>query len=576
VSVPFHGRSLKGWILGPAVEPPGGTLLPIRKVRSPVRFFDESGLGLMRWVAGRYIAPLCTVIERSHPPRVVSEEGGDWAALGEGPKPGRRRGGSPEAPAGGSRPSSPGWSLPAASVLGRGTTTWVRPLPGEEASECVRGVAACLVAGRRAVVIVPEASPVPYTAQAVLEAFGDRAVNFVGGGARKRYRTWLEILGGRYDVVVGTRPAVFAPVSDLGLVWVSREVHPGHREDRSPYYHVREVAIARARLQAAACVLASFSPSVETAVMAGSGEVGVSRPARSAERARAPLVETTPPEAEDRSPRLGRLLREASSAALIVSRAGYGVARVCRACGQPAACSVCRGPIVVEGGSAACRVCGAPGRCANCGSSDFGIERGGVERIAEWSRRVGSLPVDVESGGTASRPAPGRVLVGTAAAVNDVGPVALDLVAILDPDRALARPGVHAGERALATWMEAASWAASRSRGARVLMQSRRPAHPAIQGLVRWEPEPFLRAEALARAEAGFPPGHPVFRIEGTAGLPASLQQAGAESVLATGAEGGSLCLVTVHPDRLAGFRHHVVRLAADGVVVRVEAEPQL
>jgi hypothetical protein len=186
------------------------------------------------------------------------------------------------------------------------------------------------------------------------------------------------------------------------------------------------------------------------------------------------------------------------------------------------------------------------------------------------------LLVDVESDGTAPRPAPGRVLVGTAAAVNDVGPAGLDLVAILDPDRALARPGVHAGERALATWMEAAAWAAPREGGRRVLVQTRRPAHPAIQGLVRWEPEPFLRSEALARAEAGFPPGHPVFRIEGTEGLPDLLREAGAESFLATAAEGGSICLVTVHPHRLPEFRKDVVRLAADGIVIRVEAEPQL
>ena len=414
-----------------------------------MRFFDGPMLEVLRWTSGRYLAPLCTVIERSHPPRVASEE--------RLPLPAEQRGVAPtSAPRRGP-----------ATVLESGAATWVRPLPGEEASECVRFVSACLASGRRAIVIVPEATPLPWTAESVLEAFGDRTVDFVGGGARKRYRTWLEIQAGRYDVVVGTRPAVFAPVADLGIIWVSREVHPGHREDRSPYYHVREVALARARIQGAACALASLCPSVETAVAIAGGGIGVSRPTRQVERARAPLVETTPPEAEDRSPRLSRLLKEVRSAALIVSRAGYGVARVCRSCGQPAACAVCRGPIVVEGGAAACRVCGAPGRCATCGASDFGIERGGVERIAEWTRRMRPLPVDVETEGPPARPDPGRILVGTAAAVNDVPPVDLDLVAILDPDRALARPGVHAGERALATWMEAAAWVGPRERGGR-------------------------------------------------------------------------------------------------------------
>src|SRR5207253_2531943 len=118
--------------------------------------------------------------------------------------------------------------------------TWVRPLPGEEGSSCAEAVAACLAEGRRALVLVPEAEPVPFTAAEALHAAGDRGVLFAGGDARARYRTWLAIASGRWDVVVGTRPAVFAPLRDLGLVWVSREVHPGHREERAPYYHVRE------------------------------------------------------------------------------------------------------------------------------------------------------------------------------------------------------------------------------------------------------------------------------------------------------------------------------------------------
>ena len=76
--------------------------------------------------------------------------------------------------------------------------------------EIVRG---CLAGGRRAIVLVPEAAPVPATAAAIVEAFGERVGLLVGGDRRARYRRWLEILDGRYDVVVGTRPGVFAPVA---------------------------------------------------------------------------------------------------------------------------------------------------------------------------------------------------------------------------------------------------------------------------------------------------------------------------------------------------------------------------
>src|SRR5204862_321677 len=74
VSVPFHGRTVSGWVLGPAQDVPGGRLLRVKKLRSRVRFFDPDMLGLLRWASERYLAPLASVIERSHPPRVAGEE----------------------------------------------------------------------------------------------------------------------------------------------------------------------------------------------------------------------------------------------------------------------------------------------------------------------------------------------------------------------------------------------------------------------------------------------------------------------------------------------------------------------
>jgi primosomal protein N' (replication factor Y) len=323
---------------------------------------------------------------------------------------------------------------------------------------------------------------------------------------------------------------------------------------------------------------------VETVAAVTAGAVSVVRAPRAAERAAAPLVETVPPEAEDRSARLGAVLRGTRSAALIVSRRGYGVARVCRRCRRPAACGACRGPIVVERGVAACRVCGAAGRCVDCGGTTFGVERGGVERVAEWARQRTPSPVVVAGEGAgdgSDEPGEGRVMVGTAAAVKDLGGLRLDLVAILDPDRALARPGLHAGEQALATWMEAAAWAGPKGGGGRVLVQTRRPGDPAVQALVRWEPERFLLAEGARRAEAGFPPNHPVFRIAGPpapggGGLEAALAATGPAALLVSSRPEGTVCLVTVRPEASPGFREEVMRLAARGLVLRVEAEPAL
>jgi primosomal protein N' (replication factor Y) (superfamily II helicase) len=574
VSVKFHGRTVKGWLLGTAEHAPTGRLLPITRVRSAVRFFDERQLLLLRWVAERYVTPLCTVIERSFPPRVAGEEKNlqlDGARRTASRQEGRE---DPRETRffrfAGDRPG-PGpdtgqaWDAEhTEAMLAPGTTTWYRPLPDDEAGAAVRAVAATLQRGKRAIVIVPEAEPVPATAAAVLSTFGDRATWFAGGDDHARYRTWLRMLAGDVEVVVGTRPAVFAPLKNLGLVWISREVHPAHREDRAPYYHPREIASARANLEGAACVLSSLSPSVETAVATEHGRIRVLRPPRRLERSSAPLVEAAPPGAEDRSPRLTALLRTARTAAIVVSRTGYGVARVCRSCGQPARCASCGGPIGSEAGDISCRRCGAPGRCAACGKGDFGIERGGVERITEWAGRIAPAA---------------RVEVGTAATVKDLGPRRLDLVALLDPDRALARPGLHAGEQALATWMEASAWAGPRAAGGRVLAHTRAPGDPAIQALVRWEPLAFLMGEAGRRGDAGFPPGHAVFRIgseRDRAELEPALAEGGARLALATSDGLATLCLVTVRPESQARFREAMVHLVTRGIVVRVEAEPNL
>lgn len=443
----------------------------------------------------------------------------------------------------------------------------------------MRGVAACLESGRSALVVVPEAEPLPATARAVLDAFPGRVVLLLGGTPRERYRAWLSARAGEAPIVVGTRPAVFAPLPGLGLIWISREAHAALREDRAPYYHVRDVAAARAPLEGAACVLASLAPSVETALAVAEGRWARVRAPRSRERGAAPLVETTPPGAEDRSPRLGRLVRAARSGALIVSRPGYGVARVCRVCREPAACAVCRGVIVLEGGRPACRVCGAAGRCQHCGADRFGVERGGAERVAEWAASLAGVPVVAGAReGDGPEPGAGRIVVGGPELVADVVPSPLDVVGVLDPDRALSRPGLRAGEQALATWMEAAAWAGRRDGGGRVLVQTRHPGHPAVQALVRWEPEPFLLREARARSEAGFPPGHPVFRVIGSAALPEALEAApGPPRVIdVPGPEGRTVCLVTIRPEDVAAFRDHVVGLAVDGTVERVEAEPHL
>ena len=410
----------------------------------------------------------------------------------------------------------------------------------------------------------------PATARALVEGFGERVALYLGGSKRVRYRMWLEMRAGRYDVVVGTRPSVFAPLEGLGLVLVSRESHPAHREDRAPYYHVRDVGLARTERAGAVCLLSALCPSSEAAALR--------LPDVAPARRRWPPVEVVRPGPGGQAPRLVRALRDARRGFLFAPRPGYGVAAVCRSCGEPAACASCAGLLRMEEGAVRCVVCEAPGRCARCGERRFGIRRGGAERVQEWAERATEAQVRRLGAADVPRlPSAGEILVGGPDDVRDLGPGGLDLVGILDADLAERRPGLAARERALTTWMEAVAWAYPHGRA---IVQASRAGDPAVQALVRGKPDRFHADEARRRAEAGFPVGSAVFRVVGTADLEGALADLAASAMptasLVTSLGDQTVCLLALDPARVPAFGRAVRALAVRDVVTRVEAEPHL
>ncbi len=554
--MPFHGRAVRGWVLGSTGDVPE-RIARVRRQVSPVRFFDPAMLELLRWMSERYVAPLATMIGRAVPPRVASEEEEMLVSGALEPRDGRRLAAS--APAGGlgapaqldpatvGRPVLGGYrdGPELLEALRGGSGTFVlRPAPVDETDLAVECVRTALAGGRNAIVVVPEADPLPATAAAVADAFGEDVVLFLGGDKRERYRMWLRIAHGGCRVVVGTRPAVFVPLRDVGLVYVHREGHAQQREERSPRFHVRDVARTRGALERAVCVLGAFHPSVETTAF---DRVEVRPPGRPW----AP-VEVVRPGPEGRSPRLLRALRDARRAFLFEPVRGYGVARVCRVCGEAAACADCLGTIRVQRGSATCIVCGAPGRCASCGGTDFGVVRGGAERVEEWAAGIASVPVvHLQPDMAPRRPGEREVLVGGVDLLKDFGRVDLDLVAILHADASLGRPGIASREHAVTAWFEAAAWADPTGR---VIVQTRHPGDPAVQALVTGRPERFHQTEADRRAEAGFPVGIAVFRVTGTEELEGSLAAASPRTLLASAAEGATVCLVAFDPADVPAF----------------------
>jgi hypothetical protein len=170
-------------------------------------------------------------------------------------------------------------------------------------------------------------------------------------------------------------------------------------------------------------------------------------------------------------------------------------------------------------------------------------------------------------------PKQGEILVGGPQDVRDLGPGGLDLVAVLDVDQEGVRPGLTARERALAIWMEAVGWSAP---SGRAIVQASNPGDPAVQALVRGNPDRFHERERKHRAEAGFPVGVPVFRVVGDERLEPVADELGGLTSLVSRLGDRTVCLLALPADRVPAFGSRVRTLAARGIVERVEAEPHL
>jgi primosomal protein N' len=167
VQVPFHGRLVRGWVLGPTDDLPK-RMLAVKKVVSPVRSFDDRMLQLARWVSERYVAPLAAVLDAIGPPRVAGEEAsppGDAVAAAVAHPVTHPR-------------LSEGYANATdllRTLRGGSGVFGLRPAPDDESDVAVECVDAALRGGRSTIVLVPEADPLPATAAAVRTPSGRRS-----------------------------------------------------------------------------------------------------------------------------------------------------------------------------------------------------------------------------------------------------------------------------------------------------------------------------------------------------------------------------------------------------------------
>lgn len=539
VKVTFHGRRRAGWIVDFADHPE----VDADKVRGLApwgdrAWFNDEDLRLFRWVARRYAAPLAHVLRHALPKRIAAV---DRDATGWGPPApmgamGTKGG---QAPDGDAREWSVEWKAYDAAKMLRAVgkshaeaapAFWWRPLPDGDADRLTTElVRATLDAGRGVVLVAPDPrSPLVETMQATFgQVVGDHRS---ARADRTRYRAFVRGRTGHVQVAVGERSAVFAPVPALGLIVVDDEANPAWKERRSPRHHVREVALARARMANAVCVLRGDLPSAALWRLLEAGHVQRVEPGRGIERARRPRVDVVDlgsPRPGVRRARLstlanrglGQVVAANGRAVVLAARGGIGAALACTNCGRRRECPVCAGSLRPDrnvGGTWECPGCGWSGqafRCNGCHAERTAPLAAGAGRLAqELQKSHKSAQVVRMEGFDAPGPdrSPAIAVMTRGSVVDDPRWLAgqqASLVVAPDADGMLSRPSVDAAEDTLRLW-----FAVARLTG-RMIVQTRDPGHHAVQALVRWDPCGFWDAESPRRAAFGFPPARSLVRI---------------------------------------------------------------
>jgi primosomal protein N' (replication factor Y) len=465
---------------------------------------------VFRWLARRYAVPLGRAFERAVPPRVRSKvAASDPVATGGGSVRLSRYEGAAELLEALRRKDAGTWCL--------------RTRPGEDRGELISELVDCALGdGGQALVAVPEVR----FGSSVLDALGARWPQLARVDSaqpdNERAHAWLRI-GAGAQLGGGGRSAVLAPAEHLRLIVIDEEHHLSFKEDRSPRYDARRVAIERARRQGATCVLLSSTPSAETAAPARDGTFGLVTPRASDARAARPVVETAEPPGDrvfsrTLHARISSALKAGEPVALLAPARGYSRALWCATCRRSVRCPVCEAGLFYDrvSGAVRCAHCRfeapAPETCPACGATDFRYVGAGSERLSEQLSKsfpratVGRMDPDV-IGSPADHPSPGvdiyvTTWIGTKPALRPPA----RLVGVLDADSMLRRPDFRAAENAYQALAAMAEWAGPASEGGRLLIQTAEPEHYAIQSVVRADYDFFVEHELKERAELEYPP----------------------------------------------------------------------
>ena len=592
--VPFHGRITRGFALSLAETPPAFTTKPVMAIEDESPFFSPALLKLVKWIASYTASPIEVVLKTAIPASVLKpsarpkellyvEPTGTTAELTKhqaelladivrvdggwmqqlmkefktSPSTLRtlaQKGCVAIAPRQARRDPLAGRSVVptrplklndmqaralAAILAASSRPVLLHGVTGSGKTEIyLQAIAKLLEQGKGAIVLVPEIALTPQTVRRFAGRFGDQvAVLHSALSDGERYDEWHRIRTGEARVVVGPRSAVFAPVANLGLIVVDEEHDPSYKQDETPRYHARDVAVMRARFEGARIVLGSATPSLESWLNAQQNKYELaSVPARVAGRS---LPEVHLVNMQQELERMGHvpiyssLLLEAvrsrldrgEQTILFLNRRGYARVLDCPDCGWVAECPECAVPYTYHRADEClrCHVCGGwarlPADCPICHAKDLSYGGVGTQRAEAALKacfpRAKILRMDADSTSrkfshddilSAFRAGKADVLLGTQMIAKGLDFPNVTLVGVLNADTSLNRPDPRASERTYQLLAQVSGRAGRAEKPGEVYIQTFQPDAAAIAAAAKGDYATFAAGELEDRRAAYFPP----------------------------------------------------------------------
>lgn len=408
----------------------------------------------------------------------------------------------------------------------------------------LRLLAKVLEAGRNAIVLVPEISLTPQT----VERFRSRFDHAGGGGVgvavlhshlteAERREEWLRLQRGEARIAIGARSAVFAPLANLGLIIVDEEHEGTYKQEETPRYHARDVAVMRAKLEGCPVLLGSATPSIESYRNAVSGKYRLLELPRRADGQLMPLIRVVDLRLQGKRATsdgglsaplqmaITRRLEHDQQTIIFLNRRGFATSMLCEPCGHVCKCPNCSLAMTFHraGARLSCHLCGhsttPPASCPECG--DPGIRHAGIgtQRVEESLRksfpdaRIARMDADTMTRRGSYEEVLGKfrarkidILVGTQMIAKGLDFPNVTLVGIINADIGLHSPDFRAGERTFQLLTQVAGRAGRGETEGEVIVQTFSPGSPSLQHARHHDFAGFYQQEIAFREAFRHPP----------------------------------------------------------------------